>query len=77
MYVGDACSARFPWIPPALEKFFSNARASAAASKKTAQEGLDDIFAVRWGEYPPGKDLVSLKYEPSLGYVNMTIVKVG
>ena len=75
-YEGAQCSKLFPWVPTALDKFYVNARASAAASKKTVEEGIQEILDVRWGTYAPGKDIVSLKYEPSLGYVNMSIYHV-
>ena len=75
-YEGAQCSKLFPWIPTALDKFYANARASAAGSKKTVEEGIQEILDVRWGTYAPGKDIVSLKYEPSLGYVNMSIYHV-
>jgi hypothetical protein len=56
-----ACFRRFPWIEPALDRFFERARASAALSLQTTEESLASLADEVWQEgYHPGVDACAL-----------------
>jgi hypothetical protein len=56
-----ACFRRFPWIEPALDRFFERARASAALSLQTTEESIEALAGHEWpNKYHPGVDACAL-----------------
>ncbi|KDD75991.1 hypothetical protein H632_c405p1 [Helicosporidium sp. ATCC 50920] len=63
----ESCFARYPWIEPTLEHFFANARESSRKSTLTVEQSFDFVHAIRWNQYQPGHDVVTLATNASTG----------
>lgn len=66
-----ACFKEQPWIQPALDHFFGPISEEISRSTQNSDESIKSMSEVRWGEYPPGQDLVTLKLNPTTNRYEM------
>lgn len=71
------CGARFPWVEPALDKWYTLATQSAIESTMTSEQGLQAIRELMWGDYMPGKEEIILQHDMQTNRVVMHVQRVS